>query len=239
MVVEEYGRDQKQILVMLHGAHMVHCFSGQYPLADRYHLLVPHLMGFGDEAGRVFDAEACVRELGDFIGGLRQKVLLVGFSLGAQLAYRLVLLHPELFSAVILASPWLIKEEASLRRIEEANQKQLRFLQKEWVCRSFAAVNGIPKALRKDFIRQIQAETPETIHNVVYNGIALDDSASRLRVPVIALAGEREPDVMRRSVEALAQASPYCRYEIWEKAGHSIPMRFPDRFNRLICDTAK
>ena len=239
MIVEEYGSDQEQILVLLHGAHMVHCFSGQYPLARRYHLLVPHLMGFGQEAGRVFDAESCVAELAEFIGGLQQKVLLVGFSLGAQLAYRLTLLHPELFSGVILVSPWLIKEEASLRQIEEANQKQLRFLQKTWVCRSFAALNGIPKALRKDFCRQIQAETPETIHNVVYNGIALDEKAARLRVPVIALAGEKEPEVMRRSVKALAEASPYCRYEIWKKAGHNIPMRFPDRFNQLLCETAK
>ena len=239
MVVEEYGRDQKRILVMLQGAHMVHCFAKQYPLADRYHILVPHLMGFGDEAGRVFDAETCVRELADFIGGLRQQVLLVGFSLGAQLAFRLACLRPELFTGVILVSPWLIKEEASLRRIEEASQKQLRFLQKKWVCRSFAALNGIPKALRKDFSRQIQAETPETIHNVVYNGISLDGSASRLRVPVLALAGEREPDVMRSSVEALAEASPCCRYEIWEKAGHNIPMRFPDRFNQMLCDAAE
>ena len=228
MVVQEYGKEHEPVLVMLHGAHMVHCFSQQYPLADRFHILVPHLMGFGDEADRVFETEACIQELTDFIAGLHRKVLLVGFSLGAQLAYRLAYLHPELFRGVILVSPWLIKEEDSLRRIEEANQKQLHFLQKKWICRMAAVINGVPKTMRKDFIRQIAAERDETIHNVVYNGITLEDQP--LRVPVIALAGEKEPPVMRRSAEALKGC------EIWEKAGHNIPMRFPDRFNQLICD---
>lgn len=86
MRIEEYGKENDKIIVMLHGAYFVHSFGRQYVLANRYHIIVPHIMGFGEEADRTFDAEACTKELAEFIRTLGKKVTLVGFSLGAQLA---------------------------------------------------------------------------------------------------------------------------------------------------------
>lgn len=47
MYVEEYGTENNEIIVMLHGANFVHSFGRQYVLAEKYHLIVPHLMGYG------------------------------------------------------------------------------------------------------------------------------------------------------------------------------------------------
>ena len=41
MYVEEYGKDNSSVIVMLHGASFVHCFGRQYPLAEKYHIVVP------------------------------------------------------------------------------------------------------------------------------------------------------------------------------------------------------
>ena len=68
-------------------------------LADKYHIVVPHIMGFGNETERVFDTEICIEELSGFIRSFDNKVLLIGFSLGAQLAYKLILKYPDLFYA--------------------------------------------------------------------------------------------------------------------------------------------
>ena len=69
MKLEEYGKEHDKTLVMLHGAHFVHSFGRQYPLAEKYHIIVPHIMGFGAEADRVFDTETCVSELAEYIAG--------------------------------------------------------------------------------------------------------------------------------------------------------------------------
>ncbi len=82
---------------MLHGANFVNCFGRQYSLADKYHIVVPHIMGFGNEAERVFDTEICIEEVSGFIRSFDNKALLIGFSLGAQLAYKLILKYPDLF----------------------------------------------------------------------------------------------------------------------------------------------
>ena len=51
--------------------------------------------------------------------------MLAGFSLGAQLALRLVSEYEELFSGAAVISPWVIKDEASQAKAYEENRKQL------------------------------------------------------------------------------------------------------------------
>ena len=237
MQIEEYGKENDKMIVMLHGAYFVHSFGRQYVLANRYHIIVPHIMGFGAEADRTFDAEACMKELVEFIRTLGEKVTLVGFSLGAQLALKLVSEYEDLFSAVIVVSPWLMKEEAYMEKILEQNLKQLASLKKRWQCHLVGAMNGLPPEQRKEFVEQMQHVKEETVRNVVFNGITLESlsGVANISVPVIALAGAKEEDAVKDSVKELSRMTPSCKYEIWDKAGHNIPPLFSKRFNDLIC----
>ncbi len=121
----------KKTIVMLHGAHFVHSFARQYSLSKNYHIIVPHIMGFGDNADRVFLTDECIKELADYVKTLNKKVMLVGFSLGAQIAFKLVAEHEALFECAIIVSPWLMKEEPMISKIMEMNKKQLKQL---WNC---------------------------------------------------------------------------------------------------------
>jgi len=237
MKTEEYGKENEKIIVMLHGANFVHSFGRQYPLADKYHIIVPHIMGFGDNADKVFMTEECVRELADYIRSLDKKVMLVGFSLGAQLGFKLVAEYEELFEAAILVSPWLIKEEPFLSKIAELNKKQLKQLKNKFMCSFVGMMNGLPSEQRKEFVSQMQNVKEETIHNVVYNGITIDSvpQFADVKIPVVALAGAKEQKEVHDSVKKMSEMNPVCKHEIWDKAGHNIPPLFADKFNELIC----
>ena len=241
MYVEEYGKENKSVIVMLHGANFVHCFGRQYSLAERYHIVVPHIMGFGNEAERVFDTEICVRELADYIRSFDDKVLLIGFSLGAQLAFKLISEHPDLFYAVIIVSPWLNKEEPELSEVLRMNEKQFYSFKKKWLCNIIGFMNGLPSEQRKEFVSQMQQVRIETIRNSVDNGITFDSVTGfeNIDFPVIALAGEKEQQSVLNSVKRMAEKNNNCRYEIWEKATHNIPPMFSKRFNKLITETAR
>ena len=39
MKLEEYGKENNSIIVMLHGANFVHCYGRQYPLANSFFTL--------------------------------------------------------------------------------------------------------------------------------------------------------------------------------------------------------
>ncbi|MCM1091614.1 MAG: alpha/beta hydrolase [Butyrivibrio sp.] len=237
MYFEKYGDSQRPTIVFLHGAHVVHSFGKQYCLSDKYYLVVPHIMGYGNDAERVFDTDQAVRELADFIRGLNKTVMLVGFSIGAQLAVRLISEYGELFNSAVFVSPWLIKEEPLLSKVAAANEKQLISMKKKWLCNLMGLTYGLPGAQRKEFVGQVQREQTETIRNTVYNNITLEsaEGLANAEIPMIALAGAKEPAEIKESVTALHQINIKCRVEIWEDAKHDIPMKFDTRFNALLC----
>ena len=240
MHIEEYGKENDSTIVMLHGANFVHCFGRQYALAGSYHIVVPHIMGFGAEAGRVFDTDECIGELAELIRSYHKKVLLVGFSLGAQLAFRLISEHPELFCAAIIVSPWLEKQEPELSKVLRMNEKQLASFQKKGLCNLIGLMNGLPGAQRKEFVAQMQKVKTETVRRSVDNGITFESvpGFGSVDFPVIALAGAKEQPGVLNSVKKMAEINGNCRCEIWEKAGHNIPPVFAKQFNQLIRETA-
>ena len=237
MKVEEYGKGNPKTIVMLHGVNFVHTYGRQYPLSKEYHLVVPHIMGFGDHTEKVFDTEECIKELVDYIKSLNKKVMLVGFSLGAQLAFKLVSEYEALFDSAIIVSPLLIKGETLLTEIADLNKKQLRQLKNKFMCRIIGTMNGLPPKACKEFVLQMQNVSEETMHNVVYNGISLESVPQFMdvKIPVVALAGGKEQEEVHNSIRKMAEMNQNCRYEIWEKAAHNIPPLFAKKFNELIC----
>lgn len=238
MYFEQYGERENPMIVFLHGAYFVHSFGRQYSLAKRYCLIVPHIMGCGNETDKVFNATDAAETLTDFIRGLNGKVTIIGFSLGAQLAVKMVAEHEELFKGAIIVSPWLIKEEPMLSKAYRKNVRQLRSLKNKILCNIIGFMNGLPKAERKAFVNQMQNVTEKTLRNTVYNGITFEvlKRFSEVTVPVIALAGEKEQKEVTDSVLGLQQMNRHCKAEIWKKAGHNIPPLFHERFNALISE---
>lgn len=236
MKTEQYGKENDKTIVMLHGAHFVHTFGRQYPLAKEYHIIVPHIMGFGDNTDKVFQTDECIQELAEYIKTLNKKVMLIGFSLGAQLAYQLVAEYEELFESAIIVSPWLIKEEPMLSEIMKLNVKQLHSLQNKFLCSFTGMMNGLPPKQRKEFVAQMQNVKEETVRNIVYNEITIGSvpKFAEVSIPVVSLAGGKEQKEVQDSVRKLAEMNPNCVCEIWEKAGHNIPPLFAKRFNELI-----
>lgn len=236
MNFEEFGKEHEKTIVMLHAANYVHVFAKQYCLSDEYHLIVPHLMGYGEETDKTFNTEEQIKELAEFISSLGKKVALVGFSLGAQVGFKLLSEHPELFNCAVLVSPWLIKDRETLDKVVAMNEKQLATFKKKWLCGLIARMNGFTKEQRTSFVEQMQKVTPETVKNAVDNGITLDSVSGfdKVDVPVLALAGAKEQDFIRDGVKKLSEMNTNCTSEVWDKAAHNIPPMFAKQFNERI-----
>ena len=225
MYYEEYGSENQQCIVFLHAANYVHVFDRQYELSSKYHLYIPHIMGYGKEADKVFSTDKAVESLVEFIENIEKKVLLVGFSLGAQLGYSIVSKRPDLLNGAILISPWLIKEEPMLSKVVDMNIKQLKLFQNKAICSFIGLVNGMNKEMRQEFVNQMQQVSIETVTHVVDNNITLESQPdfSDANIPILALAGGKEQMEVTESVKKMSKINPNCQYEIWSKAAHNIP----------------
>lgn len=230
---EQYGSPDDPAIVFLHGANYTFCFEKQYELAEHFHLLVPHLPGYGREASRLFTTETAVKELVEFIEHLHKKVILVGFSLGAQLAVKLLEEHSELFLGGVIVSAWLIKSEPMFTKVMKANEKQHRLFRKKGVCRFIGLMNGFSKEARADFAETMQMVSLQTTRNAVDNKITPEHlpGFASVNVPMIAMVGGKEVKEAKDSARWLAETNPNCTCEVWEKAGHNIPILFAKEFN--------
>ncbi len=232
----ELGDRANPTIVLLHGAFFVDSFGRQYPLRERFHMVIPHIKGFGKAAKETFKTESALEELRALVSQFDKPIYLIGFSLGAQLAFRLVSDNPESFQKAILVSPFLVKRDAIPTQIMDKNLKMLRSMKNRAFCSVIGLMNGLPKQSRAEFVESMQAVSEETVRNCVDNGISLDTVGgfSECPVPILALAGGKEQAEIQDSVKRMAERNPHCRYEIWDKAKHNIPPMFAARFNETI-----
>ena len=236
MYYSTHGNSDLPVIILLHGAFFVDAFGRQYPLSDRYHMVVPHLKGFGKAANETFETEAAVNELKEFISQYEKPVYLIGFSLGAQLGFKLLSESPKLFKKAILVSPFLTDKEAAEDEMLDENLKMLRSMKSKFKCNLIGRMNGLPKQAREEFVESMQLVSEETVLNCVKNGISFDTCGgfSSCDVPVLALAGGKEHLAVQNSVKHMAEINPNCRYQIWDKAKHNIPPVFAKKFNETI-----
>ena len=232
----EYGMEHDKTIVFLHAIHITDCFNKQLVLQNKYHLIFPHIMGFGLDTKRTFKRDIFIEELYNFISGLNKKVMLVGYSLGSELAFYLASIHPELFSKVILISPWLLKEKAYLPKIYEANIKELKGIQNKFAIRYLAFKNHIPKAKREAFSNAIMTEKEETIRNAIYNNISLDSvkEFKTAKVNMLALCGSNEANSILFTLKNMHRLNPSVRVRIIEGSAANIPTKRYKILNELI-----
>ena len=101
---DEYGSINNPTILLLHGAGALDTFG----FGDRYHLIVPHLPGAGKAADKIYEPENTTKELFALIDSLhKERIGVIGHSLGGQIAIMLVSRKPERFHFAVFLSAWV------------------------------------------------------------------------------------------------------------------------------------
>ena len=83
---DEYGNRNNPTILLLHGAGALDTFTRQYCFANKYHLVVPHLPGAGENAYIPYLPAETISLLHELIKSLhKENIGVVGHSLGAQI----------------------------------------------------------------------------------------------------------------------------------------------------------
>lgn len=231
MYFEELGHKDNSTVVLLHGAFFADSFVKQYSLSDRYHLVVPHIKGFGKSANELFTVDAAVAELVELIEKFAP-VYLVGFSLGAQLAFKIISERSDLVKKAVIVSPWLINKDNISDDVINGNLKMLSQLKNKMFSGFMALSMGLPKPKRAELVNSMRLISKQTVINSVDNEISLENCQNfkKASVPVLALAGVKEPDDIIDSVKQMSELNDNCTYELWKNAKHNIPTAFSKQF---------
>jgi pimeloyl-ACP methyl ester carboxylesterase len=227
-------------IVFLHGGGMSGwVWKNQAEHFRDYHCLVPDLPGHGRSNEPLISLSDCARKVAELIErDGHDRVTIVGHSLGAKVAVELLNMRPDMADYAVIASalyqpttmmlwlhrPWVYKLTVGLIKYERILDWQARLLQ-------FKEASD-----RQNFVNDMQRLTAadlEKIYDLAYDS-KLPSGLASVKTSVLAMAGAKEPNAMRRSVTDLANAIPHAKGVLVRAANHTFPWTQADVFNKLI-----
>lgn len=233
---DEYGDRKNPTILMLHGAGALDTFCHQYCFSERYHLVVPHLPGAGNAASQVYEPRQIKQELFDLIERLhKDKIGLIGHSLGAQIAIMLACEHPEQFHFAVFLSAWVNPKPATVNMYCRLAGMSSKMLHLKWLVR-FQGKYWHFTDEQTDFMANYSTQiTPQVYRSFFANTLDLSKlpSYQSLFIPMVAICGSREVKDMKLSLSLLAQ-NPHCQTIILPKASHDFPMRDAEQLNQIL-----
>ena len=240
MFFDAYGDAKNPVLVLLHGAAALDTFANQYDLlAQHFRVLVPHLPGAGEAAAEAYDPQATADALAAWIASLNVgKVIVMGHSVGAELAVKLVSEHEELFSRAVFLSPWLLASSGSVKLYTSMarmsygaikNEKLLRIQAKYW---NFSAEQA-------DRMVAYSPRIPlETYVSFFSKRIQLGELTGypAVSIPMLSMCARGDSGETKASVRALGGRNTNCLTVIFPQGSHDFVLRQAGLLNPMLLD---
>jgi pimeloyl-ACP methyl ester carboxylesterase len=224
-------------VVMLHGGNVANwMWEPQVAaLTDRL-VLTPDLPGFGERVrenwpGLDAVADDVVARVTDH--GVDGPFDLVGLSLGAVAAVRVLARHPHRVRSAFLTGAPLEQPGAGVRLTARL---QLAFWRAPWFWRAMAAAMRLPEDSRERYVTHglsVRRETASAMVADVYAG-GVPEGVGDYSGPLLVIAGEKENGVMRRSLTALAQAAPQAQLRLAPGMHHVWNVEDISLFNEAL-----
>ena len=220
-------------VVLLHGGNVANwMWEPQLPaLTDRM-VITPDLPGFGartDEDWPGLDAVA-----DDVVARAPDGPFdLVGLSLGAVTALRVLARHPGRVRSAFLTGAPLTPAGAGVRLLTRV---QLAFWRARWFWRAQATAFGLPGDSRDLYVTHglsVRRENAVAMYTEVVAG-GVPATLGDYTGPLLAIAGEKESSAVRHSLAAIAEAAPQARLRLAPGMHHIWNVEDVDLFNGVL-----
>lgn len=240
MVFDSYGNSSNPTLVLLHGAAALDTFAHQYDaLAKRFYVLVPHLPGAGEAAAEAYNPQETCDALAAWIASLNAgRVLLMGHSVGAQLAVKLVSEHEALFSRAVFLSAWLISSEKSVKSLSSLARMSYGAIKSAYLLRLQAKYWGMTPEQAEKLVAYSQKIKLNTYVGFYANRIYLKDlpGYASVKIPMLAMCAKGETAEMKQSLNALGEQNTNCLTVIFPQGSHDFVLRNYGLLNPMLLD---
>lgn len=229
-------------VVFLHGATLDHrAWRPQIDaLRRRSRIVAPDLRGHGASTG-TFGFDAAVEDVLALLEGpVAAPVVLVGLSLGANIAQEVLRRRPDLVSGLVVADATC--NTADRHPFAAASTVAALRLQALWAGSGFArqaarASSSEPRV--QDYILEVNARrsTNETlaILDGLLTGALRPDACYRLPVPALLVHGQHDRiGDIATDLQAWARRDPRAIYAVIPAAGHTSNLDNPTAFTDLL-----
>ncbi|NQX44615.1 alpha/beta hydrolase [Paenibacillus tritici] len=239
--IQEYGdRSADCLMIFLHGGGVSGwMWEKQVKAFARYHCAVPDLPGHGlSSDAPEFSIRSSAAELlqwiEDHAGG--KKVVVIGFSLGAQVLTQMLGMQPALIDYAIINSALVRPVSYAARWIRPAARLSFPLIQYRWFSRLQAKTLYLGDEYLERYYEESCRMQPETLITVLEENMSfsIPPGFSEAAGKILVTVGEQEKAVMKQSAQDLVDASSHCIGVMIPGVGHGVSLARPELFNGLV-----
>lgn len=241
LAYQEYGDPKKSLMVFLHGGGVSSwMWKKQVQHFTNYHCLTIDLPehGASRNAGD-FSILSSAEKINEIIEEKRnrKKVIVIGFSLGAQVAIQMLSLKPNLIDYAIINSALVRPPSKAVRKM----MRQSIYLSSSLVkSKAFAKLQAKTLYIGKDYFDTYYEESSQISADTL---IRIFDENMSFKIPenfrdakanILVTVGGNENSLMKRSAKELVKNHPNCTGINIPRVGHGISLHNPGFFNSLV-----
>ena len=237
---QESGNKDATLMVFLHGGGVSSwMWEKQIQYFTDYHCVSVDLpeQGRSDRKTKFsipWSAEKIIELIEEIENG--KKIVLIGFSLGAQVAIQILSENPDLIDYAILNSA-LVRPSPITKILIKPSIKLTYPLIKN---KTFSKLQAKTLYLGKEFFDVYYQESSQmksgTLVRILEENMsfALPNDLKKARGKILVTVGEKEKSIMKKSAFDIVGNNPNSTGIIIPNVGHGISLANPDYFNKMV-----
>jgi len=237
MNYKEYGDLHKPLILFIHGGGVGGwMWDKQVQYFSDFHCVVPELID--NEATSDFTIEDSAKKLLSLIEekAKNKRVIVVGFSLGAQIAIQMVSLKPQLINFAIINSALVTPSPIAEKCIRLLIKLTFPLIKNK----SFAKLQAKTLYVDQEYFEQYYEDSSkmkvDTLVKLLKENMsfATPRDFPKAQCNILVTVGEKEKGNMKKSALHLVNSNSNCRGVVLSNIGHGVSLANPEFFNRFV-----
>lgn len=235
----EFGDTNSPLMVFIHGGGVSGwMWDKQIKHFTNFHCLVPDLPAQGKNRSKEhfsinFSAEKIIELIEE--KGQNKTVIVIGFSLGAQVLITMLSMKPNLIQYAMINS-------ALVKPIPFASKfiKSIALTYPLIKSRTFSKIQAKSMYIDKEYFDHYYYDSCQISKNTVIRileenmSFTIPKNFENANSNILVTVGENEKRIMKDSLTKILESNPHCTGVIISKIGHGISLANPKLFNTLI-----
>lgn len=236
----EYGDKDAPLLVFLHGGGVSSwMWDKQIQYFKHYHCVTIDLPEQGqsnssEEFSMKYSAESVIELIETLAKG--KKVIVVGFSLGAQVTIQILSLNPNLVDYAIINSALVRPTRFAIKLIKPTLKMTFPLIKNKSFSKLQAKTLYVGEDYFNTYYRESSQMKSDTLVRILEENMSfeLPKNFHEARSRILVTVGEKEKAVMIKSAKDIVSSNSNSEGIIIPNIGHGVSLVKPDFFNQLI-----
>ena len=216
LAYEEYGDKTAPLIVFLHGGGVSSwMWDNQIQFFQHYHCLTIDLPEQGKSKNTEnFTIHSSAKEVNELIKNKAngKKVIIVGFSLGAQVVIQLVSIQPNLFDYAVINSALVRPQVFYKKMIKPSIKLTFPFVKNKYFSKLQAKTLYINDRFFETYFKETSEMKRDTLIRILEENMSfkLPNDFQKVTTKILVTVGEKEKAIMKKSAMDIVSTNANC-----------------------------